>query len=369
MGGLAFEAETSALAAVLRDVVAVASRNAAIDIAGFVLIEAGADGRLTLSSTNLDVHAVQGMAAVVTEPGAIAVSAHRFQQIVAALDSGSQVRVSTGERRASIVSGRAKFQLGTLPATDFPKMPFDGAVSTFSLDAKALGKAVATVRPSICGESSRYWLCGTYMHVEDGILYLVSTDGDRMTRVGLAAPAGSETMPPSIVQPTITQAIERAAGDSDRDARLEFTADKVRVTIGDLVITGRAIEGTYPDYRRAIPSACAMRATVDRDALERALGRVIILTEGKRRTTRFDFTADSVTLSANGTAEQAVEDVPAAFVGEAAALGFNAAHLREGIRTLDADMVEIGWNNAADPALITNPARPDALIAISPIRV
>jgi DNA polymerase sliding clamp subunit (PCNA homolog) len=67
---------------------------------------------------------------------------------------------------------------------------------------------------------------------------------------------------------------------------------------------------------------------MDRDALKRALNRVLIIMSDKLRPTVMDISADSVTLLAqNQDQEQVVEKVSASVTGEGMRIGVNPHYL------------------------------------------
>ena len=84
---------------------------------------------MTLKSTDLDLEATESAPADVAQPGATTVPAHVIYDIVRKLPEGAQVSLEmTGEAGQLLVrSGRSRFFLQCLPASDFPDLT-DGRV-------------------------------------------------------------------------------------------------------------------------------------------------------------------------------------------------------------------------------------------------
>lgn len=364
-----FTVEAARLDAALRSLVAIAPRSAVVPITANVLIEAGADGSVRLTANNLDVMASRSIAAEVDTPGRTTMGVHRLQQIAASVENGSQLRIAVGEGGAAVTAGRARFRVGVLSADDFPPMPFEAAIAEFEIEGRALHRALATVRNSICTQEARYWLCGVYIHVADGLLHFVTTDGDRMSRASVPAPAGAEGLTGAIVSPLVAATAMQAGEGCDEPIRLEVSADKIRITSADVVVTGRLIDGVYPDYTRAMSADWPHSATIDRDGFEAALGRVLLVEDGKSRVVRCAFDGERVTLSSSSAGDQATEELPCAFDGEPVTIGFNGTHLRESLRALAADVVTLGINGALDPVMMISPSRADAALVLSAARI
>ena len=99
--------------------------------------------------------------------------------------------------RIQLSAGRSRFQLGALPREDFPAMTAGNLPHAFSLPASDLKRLIDKTRFAISSEETRYYLNGIYLHAakgKDGVtLRAVATDGHRLARFDLTAPAGSES--------------------------------------------------------------------------------------------------------------------------------------------------------------------------------
>ena len=78
------------------------------------------------------------------------------------------------------------------------------------------------------------------------------------------APAGSEGMPGVIVPRKTVGEIQRLLEDPETDVAVELSEAKIRVTVGDVVLTSKLIDGTFPDYGRVIPQGNDKELKVDR---------------------------------------------------------------------------------------------------------
>jgi DNA polymerase-3 subunit beta len=94
-----------------------------------VLLEATSDG-LRLSGTDLDIAVSTTVPASIDQEGAITLPAKKLSDLVREMPTASIRLTSSGEQRATIECGRAKFKLLGLSRDEFPAFPavkFDGA--------------------------------------------------------------------------------------------------------------------------------------------------------------------------------------------------------------------------------------------------
>src|SRR5262249_49595518 len=187
------------------------------------------------------------------------VPAHMFSEIVRRSPEGSQVVLESSGARAmlAIRAGRSRFTLQTLPESDFPDIAAGDMTHKFSLPAADLKRLIEKTQFAISTEETRYYLNGIYLHTAGAgsnvMLRAVATDGHRLAQVELAAPAGAEGMPGIIVPRKTVNEMQRLIEDVDGEIAVELSAAKIRFTLGNVVLTSKLIDGTFPDYGRVIP--------------------------------------------------------------------------------------------------------------------
>ena len=183
--------ERSVLLKALGHVHRIVERRNTIPILANVLIEAK-DGRLALKSTDLDLEAAEQVAADVAQNGATTVPAHVIYDIVRKLPEGAQASLETTGDTGQLVlrSGRSRFTLQALPASDFPDLTAGEFSHKFVLPAAELKGLIENTQFAISTEETRYYLNGVFLHTVDSggqpMLRAVATDGHRLARVETA---------------------------------------------------------------------------------------------------------------------------------------------------------------------------------------
>src|SRR5215210_5672301 len=174
--------ERAALLKALGHVHRVVEKRNTIPILANVLLRADGEG-LRLRATDLDIE--------VTDT----VPAHVLYDIVRKLPDGAQVSLEiSGEGgQMQIRSGRSRFMLQALPESDFPDLAAGEMPFKFSLPPADLRRLIDKTQFAISTEETRYYLNGIFFHtIETGgttMLRAVATDGHRLARVEIPAPA------------------------------------------------------------------------------------------------------------------------------------------------------------------------------------
>ncbi|HEU4959408.1 MAG TPA: DNA polymerase III subunit beta [Sphingomonas sp.] len=358
----------------LSHVQSVVERRNTIPILSNVLIEATGDGALRLMATDLDLQINETVAAAVDQPGATTVSAHTLFDIARKLPEGAQVELSAAEGRMSIVAGRARFSLATLPRDDFPVIAEGELPTTFELPAETLKQIIDKTRFAISTEETRYYLNGIFLHVSDEgsqpVLKAAATDGHRLARVTVPRPDGAEGMPDVIVPRKCVGELRKLLDEIDGSVGVSLSATKIRFDLGQALLTSKLIDGTFPDYSRVIPTGNDKILKIDPRSFEEGVDRVSTIATEKTRAVKMGLDRDKIVLSVtspeNGTA---AEEVPGDYTALPFEIGFNSRYLLDILGQIEGDSVEVHLADAAAPTLIRENDKAPALYVLMPMRV
>jgi DNA polymerase-3 subunit beta len=357
----------------LSHVQSVVERRNTIPILSNVLIEATADGTLKLMATDLDLQINESVAAAVDTPGATTVSAHTLFDIARKLPEGSQVQLAAAEGKMTIVAGRARFQLGTLPRDDFPVIAEGELPVQFELPAETLKQIIDKTRFAISTEETRYYLNGIFWHVADDgqpVLKAAATDGHRLARVTLPRPDGAEGMPDIIIPRKCVAELRKLLDEIDGSVGVSLSSSKIRFDMGQALLTSKLIDGTFPDYSRVIPTGNDKILRIDPRSFEEGVDRVSTIATEKTRAVKMTLDRDKITLSVtspeNGTA---AEEVPGDYAAQGFDIGFNSRYLLDILGQIEGDMVEVHLADASAPTLIRENDKSPALYVLMPMRV
>ena len=367
--------ERAALLRALGHVHRVVERRTTIPILANVLIDAR-DGALTLKATDLDLEVTEKTPADVGEAGATTLPAHTLYDIVRKLPEGAQVSLDGGGESGQLTlrSGRSRFNLQSLPESDFPDVTSGDFSHRFSLSPADLKRLIGKTQFAISSEETRYYLNGIFIHTleVDGrsMLRAVATDGHRLARLELPAPEGSDGMPGVILPRKAVAEVQRLIEDAQGDVGVELSANKMRFSFGDALLTTKLIDGSFPDYARVIPTGNDKQLTVDRDVFEKAVDRVSTISSERGRAVKLALTEGKLTLSVtNPDQGSAVEEIEADYDGPPLDIGFNARYLLDISQQLDSDTTLFKLADPGAPTLIQDRNGANALYVLMPMRV
>jgi DNA polymerase III subunit beta len=367
--------ERSALLKSLGHVHRVVERRTTIPILSNVLIRAK-DQSLLLKATDLDLEVTERLAADVGVAGATTLPAHTLYDIVRKLPDGAQVSLeTTGENGQLLLrSGRSRFNLQTLPESDFPDLAAGEFSHDFTLAPADLKRLIDKTQFAISNEETRYYLNGIFLHSIESegatVLRAVATDGHRLARVEIPCPKGAAGMPGVIVPRKAVAEAQKLVEDLAADVRVELSTTKARLTFGDVVLTSKLIDGTFPDYVRVIPTGNDKRLTVDREPFAAAVDRVSTISSERGRAVKLAVADGKLTLSVtNPDSGSAQEELDVDYDSAPLDIGFNARYLLDITEQLDSDTALFKLADPGSPTLVQDRDGASALYVLMPMRV
>ncbi len=367
--------ERAALMKCLAHVQSVVERRNTIPILSNLLLQAE-DGKLSVTATDLDIEVVETLPASVSQEGATTAPAHVLYDIVRKLPDGAEVSLhhDASAERLEISAGRSRFSLACLPKDDFPSMTAGDLPHRFTLPAATLKRLVDKTRFAISTEETRYYLNGIFLHCqgEGGSARLigVATDGHRLAKYETAAPAGAESMPDIIFPRKAVGEIRKLIDDEDGEIQIAVSDLKIRCSFGGTILTSKLIDGTFPDYKRVIPSGNDKQMKVDGKVFMAAVDRVSTVSSEKSRAVKMTLDGTTLSLAVNSPdAGSASEELEVDYNADLLVIGFNARYLMEITGQVDGDTALFELQDAGSPTIARQDGDDDALYVLMPMRV
>jgi DNA polymerase-3 subunit beta len=366
--------ERTALFKALNHVQSVVENRQTIPILSNVLLRAEG-GKLHFTATDLDMEIDDAATAQVDKPGSVTAPAKMLFDVVRKLPEGSEIRLEAqhDQNRLSIVSGRSRFSLPTLLASDFQTMTREDSAVTFDIATAELKRLIDRTRFAISTEETRYYLNGIYLHVTEeggGKLRAVATDGHRLAMAETDVPEGAKGLSGIIIPRKAVGEMRRLLDDAPEVVTVSASTNKIGIEVGPATLTSKLIEGSFPNYARVIPrDNKRVLKVVNRDFAS-AVDRVSTISAERLRSVKLSLDDDKLTITAShAETGQGVEELVAAYQEPAMEIGFNSKYLIEVSQQVQGLEAEFVFNDAASPALVRDPTDAGVLFVLMPLRV
>jgi DNA polymerase III subunit beta len=361
---------------------AVGTRSSAQMVLSGVRIEA-AGNHLSVIGTDLDLTVHVSTEAIGITDGVCVAPAKLLADIVRSLEPGAVTIESEGEK-IEIGAARSRFSLRTFPVADFPSLPEPPEPATF-LPAGGLASALRQVVRAASGDDARPLLTGVLIAPEGTGVRLVATDSYRLALRDIegsdAFVGTSQILVPARALAELQRLSALGSGKSsdgagDADGAAEATVGlsigdhDVTFTAGDVKVSTRLLDGTYPDYRQLIPAEYPNRLHVGKDSLLDALRRVRLLVRDNTTPVRLSMRHGGVDLTVvSQEVGDASETVDADFEGEDLTIAFNPTYLIDGVEAVSGDEVLLETVDATKPATVRAAEETDFRYLLMPVRV
>ncbi len=358
---------------------AVSSRTSTSMALGGVRIESR-DNHLGVVGTDLDLTVHASTEAIGIADGVCVAPAKLLADIVRSLEPGAVTMESEGEK-VEIGAARSRFSLRTFPVDDFPSLPEPPQPATF-LPASHLASALRQVVRAASSDDARPLLTGVLIAAEGGGIRLVATDSYRLAMRDIegsdALTDASQILVPARALAEL-QRLSALGSTSKEDGEGSAEAPKVGLSIGEhdvtfaagnVKVSTRLLDGSYPDYRQLIPAEYPNRLHVGKDSLLDALRRVRLLVRDNTTPVRLSMRGGGVDLTVvSQEVGDASETVDADFEGTDLTIAFNPTYLIDGVEAVSGDEVLLETVDATKPATVRAAEETNFHYLLMPVRV
>lgn len=373
-----FEIGRETLLRPLQLVGGVVERRQTLPVLANLLVQVGEDS-LTLTGTDLEVELIGKVAldTPATATGDVTIPARKWLDICRALPEGASLSITVDEQRARVQSGRSRFQLATLPASEFPAVDESDDELVFTLRRVDLKHLIDRTGFSMAQQDVRYFLNGMLLEVSAEHVRTVATDGHRLAMCTLPfsgieggkAPETEEVRQVIVPRKGIID-LTRLLADDDAHVEMRIGANHLRARVGEFTFTTKLVDGKFPDYQRVIPVGHDRDFVGDRETLKQAFSRAAILSNEKYRGVRLVLEEGNLTVQANNPEqEEAEETVAVEYAGPQLEIGFNVSYLNDVLNVLGSDTVQMSLKDPNSSAILREGSDSDALYVIMPMRL
>jgi DNA polymerase III subunit beta len=365
-----FVVSREALLKPLQLVAGVVERRQTLPVLSNVLIILNGD-QLSLTGTDLEVEIIGRVhLEQAGESGEITVPARKLVDICRSLPDGSKIEFIQEDARIIVKSGRSRFTLSTLPASDFPNVEDSPGNLRFSCAQQEIKRLIERTAFAMAQQDVRYYLNGMLWEVRQDQLRVVATDGHRMAMCTRAIAVDTADVTQSILPRKGVLELSRLLDDSTAQVEVTLSGNHIRVTSVDYTFTSKLVDGKFPEYERVLPRGGNKTIIGSRIELKQAFGRTAILSNEKYRGVRLLLSDGLLTIVANNPEqEEAEEQVVVDYAGDSLEVGFNVSYLQDVTNVIQNENIKITLSDANSSALLEEPDNSDSLYVVMPMRL
>ena len=329
------------------------------------------ESELSLTGTDLEVELVGRVTVDQADTsGAVTVPARKLLDICKSLSDDAVIELSLTDNKVTLKSGRSRFTLATLPASEFPVVDEQPDTFSITIAQSKLRDLLDSTSFAMAQQDVRYYLNGMLFEVARDFLRVVATDGHRlaMETLDMTNPISE---PQQLILPRKgIMEMARLLIDDSGEISLTFGHNHIRASVPSFTFTSKLVDGKFPDYNRVLPKGGNKVLLGNCQELRQAFSRASILSNEKYRGVRLLLSNGELKILANNPdQEEAEEIVSVDYEGDSLEVGFNVSYLIDVLTTLNSKRVRITLSDANSSALLEAEEGSDALYVVMPMRL
>lgn len=234
-------------------------------------------GKLGLSATNLEMGIFYKIPAKIEKEGKTTIPAKIILELITNTPAG---QISLEEKQGQVVVNAGSIissSLATIPSNEFPLVPQGIQTPDLMLPKDIISKITSQVTFAAARDETRPVLTGVLLLLGEETR-AVATDGFRLSSKIFNTQKNKQKQkkePEKILIPArLLEETEKVVGDPQGEGIRAVILEKEGQIIfswGPAVLTGKLIEGEFPNFERVIPTGWSHRALVAKEEFLRAI--------------------------------------------------------------------------------------------------
>lgn len=312
-----------------------------------ILIETVSNDRVMFLGTDLNLGISFKLSAEVISEGKITLSAKTLEEIVNKLpDKPIVLKLNDETNVVTISCGKSKFELIGISAEEYPKIFEDREAGEedkeFEIDTNLLNKGIKQTAFSTAQNETGSVLSGVCFNINENILEMVATDGNRLTRSRKEINSKGENV--IFISPARTLIEISRIISMLKDDKVKFILKKNKIVFEfkDVTFQSRLIEGTYPKYQQLIPSTNEKTVSIVREDLIQAIERVSVMVNERTNIIKFNFESNGLEISTDTPESGSGKDfLDIEYNYDNLLIAFNYKYVLDSLKNMDSKNVKV----------------------------
>lgn len=329
------------------------------------------NGKLEIQAMDLNLAISCTIEAEIIEEGEIVVSAKHFSELIRKLP-GENISITKNKENKTIkvVSGKSEFQLLLMNEDDYPKFPQFDANQSITIADDKIKELIKKTIFACSTDEARPLFTGILVEIQDNTVTFVGTNTHRLAIKSMEITA-ADNMSMIIPAKVLTEISRNLNSEIPQEVTISLLYNQIMITIDNIVIVSRLIEGKFPDYRKVIPSKFTVQTTLNAKELAGAVERVALFSnEGDYSIIKISVDSNEVTITSSspevGTGR---EVIGCATEGDKLNVAFNSKYILDILKNMESEEVILNMNTSLSPVCVKSAEEPDYTYIVTPVRV
>ncbi len=323
-------------------------------------------GRLRISSTNLEIGIQVWVDAQIEGEGTTALPADLLTKMVALMPKETMtLSIATGSQTLQVKCAGSVSNIRGQDPREFPIIPgIEGDQQACVVEAGLLKKMVEQTAFAAETNDSKPVLTAVFMQIGEGRLTFAAANTFRMAERIAPLPKSSAPLPPVLVPARNLMELARILPSSG-EVQMVVTPQQNQVVFrceqGERIdFVSRLISGTYPPYQRSIPSSFTTRCVIETKQFVAAVGRASLFARDSFKTARVTLKPSDDGSSAGWLMVEAddadmgnhISTVEASVTGPERHIIFPVRYLVESLERIDTPQVTFSVIESGKPGVL-----------------
>lgn len=300
-----------------------------------------ADGKLTVSASDLETTMTTSLEVTSKEDASIAVPARILLDSLKSFpETPLTFSLNKETQGIEISSEYGTYRMAGLNADEYPRPARMESAASCTLPSHLIARGIAKTIFATGNDEMRPVMSGVFFEFHEEKAIFVATDAHKLVRYTRTDAKCSS--PASFIMPKkpLNQ-LKNLLGSEDADVCVEYNDTNARFTWNEVTLVCRLIDGRYPNYEAVIPKDNPNALTINRQAFLNSIRRVSLFSNKTTHQIRLRLAGNELNISAEDPdfANEANERLTCSYKGDDMSIGFNSRFLMEMLANLDTDEV------------------------------
>ncbi|MDR1892106.1 MAG: DNA polymerase III subunit beta [Oscillospiraceae bacterium] len=346
---------------------AVSSKSTVPALEGLLLT--AENNQLKINGYDLEMGIITNIPANVQEEGSIVLNSRLFCDILRRLPVENVYMEADAKQMTTIRAGDAEFSIMGLDAAEFPLLPAVEDRDSFAVNTETLSGMIRQTLFAVAQTDIKPVLTGILFELSGGILQMVALDGYRLAI--RREPVSSDLNVKFIVPGKTVSEIAKLLAQGNENAELIIGDRHITFKIGEYYVVSRLLEGSFIDYKTALPKEITAEIFVPARALINCVELIsLIITDRLKSPVRCAFDGTEIKVSCTTTTGRANDKISCTGTEiPEVEMGFNNKYLLDALKACEDEEIKIQLSGPLSPMKLV-PVEGDAfLFLVLPVRL